>query len=82
MYHQYVTAYEIEYRGNRKGGKWTRVLGLLKGNTDTQTCVGHVIRPAVECRYIRFLPVAWREHIALRLEVYGVRPRDSFGRAE
>ena len=50
---------------------WTMMEGTFKANKDTSTAVGHILAPAIVCRYLRFTPVAWNQHIALRVEIYG-----------
>ncbi len=41
------------------------------GNTDQNTVVHHEINPPITARYIRFRPVSWYTHIAMRVELYG-----------
>ncbi|XP_078351521.1 polycystin family receptor for egg jelly-like isoform X1 [Oculina patagonica] len=41
------------------------------GNTDQNTVVYHEINPPITARYIRFRPVTWYAHIAMRVELYG-----------
>lgn len=41
------------------------------GNTDWATVVYHGLQPPIRARYIRFRPVAWNGHIAMRVEIYG-----------
>lgn len=50
---------------------WSMVEGTFKANKDTKTAVGHILAPSIRCRFIRFMPVAWNQHIAMRAEVYG-----------
>ena len=40
------------------------------GNTDRNTVVYHTLNPPIRARYIRFRPVAWKEWIAMRVELY------------
>lgn len=41
------------------------------GNTDWGTVVYHELQPPIRARYIRFRPVTWNGHIAMRVELYG-----------
>ncbi len=33
----------------------------------------HELNPPIRARYIRFRPVAWHNHISMRVELYGCR---------
>ncbi len=52
---------------------WVQRGGHLAGNTDAATAVGQVLGEGVECRYVRFHPTAWFEHVSMRVELYGER---------
>lgn len=44
---------------------------VFTGNTDTNTVVYHNLNPPIMTRYIRFRPLAWRDRISMRIELYG-----------
>lgn len=41
------------------------------GNADRNSVVYHALYPAVSARYIRFRPLAWHNHVSMRVEVFG-----------
>ena len=43
------------------------------GNKDNDTVVYHTLNPPITARYIRFRPVKWKDHISMRVELYGCR---------
>ena len=43
---------------------------IFQGNTDRNTVVEHQLNPVIETRYVRIIPVAWRDRISMRMELY------------
>ena len=41
------------------------------GNKDKNSVVYHDLNPPIIARYIRFLPVEWKDEISMRVELYG-----------
>ena len=41
------------------------------GNRDRDSAIYHTLGNAIRARYIRFRPIAWHNHISMRVEVYG-----------
>ncbi|XP_031573542.1 lactadherin-like, partial [Actinia tenebrosa] len=77
-HNQRVTSYYLSYGNDTV--LWTEYLegGVRKvftGNSDGETVVRHVLPTVMYVRFVRFNPVTWNEHIAMRVEVY------TYGRA-
>ena len=66
-------------RGLRRAHLISAVSALLffiqdfVGNTDEDTVVPHDLTPPVMARFIRFCPVAFNNHMSMRVEVYGCK---------
>mmetsp|Transcript_25439 Transcript_25439/g.73382 ORF Transcript_25439/g.73382 Transcript_25439/m.73382 type:complete len:557 (+) Transcript_25439:136-1806(+) len=73
---QWVTKYELQARLD-DGGTWTRI-GDLQGNADMTTEVAHDMHEVchscdgLQCRFLRFLPLACHRKPAMRISVYGL----------
>ncbi|XP_020032502.2 coagulation factor V [Castor canadensis] len=72
----YVTNYAIHY--SDQGVEWkpyrqksSMVDKIFEGNTDTKGQVKNFFKPPIISRFIRIIPKAWNQSIALRLELYG-----------
>ncbi|EKX32552.1 hypothetical protein GUITHDRAFT_121262 [Guillardia theta CCMP2712] len=72
IFEQWVTAYELMTK-ETESEEWKGREGLLGGNTDPHTPVGHKLSPPLVARFVRVCPRAWFEHVSLRLELYGTR---------
>lgn len=46
-------------------------LQVFEGNQDSDTVVYHTLIPPITAQFIRLLPLAWHNHMSLRMEVYG-----------
>ncbi|XP_078351549.1 uncharacterized protein LOC144636260 [Oculina patagonica] len=72
----WVTKYKLEYRRNMLATpQFYQEQGQnadkeFDGNTDRHTVVYHVLNPPITARQIRFHPVTWNGHIAMRVELY------------
>ncbi|XP_078351746.1 lactadherin-like isoform X1 [Oculina patagonica] len=75
-YPHWVFNYKLQYSNNGVNFQNYRERGQnedkeFAGNTDQDTVVYHVLNPPITARYIRFRPMAWYEHISMRVELYG-----------
>ncbi|EDO41037.1 predicted protein, partial [Nematostella vectensis] len=75
---QWVQGYKLEFSQDNihfesyEGGK------VLKGNSDRDSKVSHILEPAIIARYVRLRPQSWYGHISMRLELYGCRKGTGF----
>lgn len=46
-------------------------LQVFSANADRNSIVIHKLHNPIEARYVRFVPMTWHNHPAMRLEVYG-----------
>lgn len=73
---RWVTKYELSYRQNH-GHEWIVAGANFEGNQDMLTEVAHKLDgpdgKGIQCRYLRFLPLAFHGKPAMRIGVYGVR---------
>ncbi|PFX30179.1 Lactadherin [Stylophora pistillata] len=73
----WVTKYNLLYGNDGSTLQYYRERGQniteFSGNTDGTTVVSHDLIPPIAARYIRFQPLAWHWHIAMRVELYGCR---------
>ncbi|XP_078352588.1 uncharacterized protein LOC144637397 isoform X1 [Oculina patagonica] len=44
---------------------------VFTGNQDSDTVVYNKLSPPITARYVRLRPVAWNNHISMRMELYG-----------
>ena len=44
---------------------------VFAGNNDRDSIVRHYLNPPIRARYIRFQPIAWNEHISMRVGLNG-----------
>ncbi|XP_078374837.1 uncharacterized protein LOC144658301 [Oculina patagonica] len=77
-YSQWVTLYNLQYGDNGVDFQYYREHGqnvnkVFNGNADRDSVVYHGLSPPITARYIRFRPVAWHNHISMRVELYGCR---------
>ncbi|XP_078357060.1 uncharacterized protein LOC144641914 [Oculina patagonica] len=77
-YPQWVTKYKLQYSKDGMNFPYYKEQGKtadkdFTGNTDQDTVVYHELRPPIRARYIRFRPIAWHNHISMRVELYGCR---------
>ncbi|XP_078351548.1 uncharacterized protein LOC144636259 [Oculina patagonica] len=75
-YAHWVFNYTLQYSNNGVNFQNYREQGQnedkeFAGNTDQDTVVYHVLNPPITARYFRFRPMAWYEHISMRVELYG-----------
>ncbi|PFX33163.1 Neuropilin-2 [Stylophora pistillata] len=73
---QWVTKYRLQYSNDGVNfhyykEKEDNSFKLFDGNQDTDSIVYHKLARQITARYIRFIPVEWRNHISMRLEIYG-----------
>jgi len=71
---QWVTKYKLQYSTDGTNFQYYQEQGKDKefpGNTDRDTVVSHQLNPPVEARFVRFRPVTWKNHISMRVELYG-----------
>jgi len=67
-YEQRVTSYRVEVL---LSGSWVAMRNevgsfTFTGNTDRDTHVQHRFRNSVTTRYVKFFPLSWTSHIAMR----------------
>ena len=70
---QWVWKYEVSARVD-SGRTWFP-LGVFEGNRDMTTEVAHKLVEPVRCRYLRFRVLGFDRVPAMRVGVYGRRPR-------
>nr|XP_028687205.1 contactin-associated protein-like 4 isoform X2 [Macaca mulatta] len=76
----WVTSYILMFSDSGRNWKQYRredsISGFL-GNANADSVVQHRLRPPLEARYLRFLPVAWNpdSRIGMRVEAYGCAHR-------
>ncbi|XP_078352789.1 uncharacterized protein LOC144637600 [Oculina patagonica] len=73
---QFVTRYKLQYSNDTVNFQYYVEQGQttdkeFAGNSDRDTVVSHELNPPIRARYIRFVPVAWYDHISMRVELYG-----------
>ncbi|XP_074628765.1 discoidin, CUB and LCCL domain-containing protein 2-like isoform X2 [Acropora palmata] len=73
---QWITKYKLQYSNNGANfqyyqGEGQNTAKTFTGNTDRDSIVRHDLNPPIRARYIRFQPIAWRQHISMRVELYG-----------
>ncbi|XP_078371407.1 uncharacterized protein LOC144655059 [Oculina patagonica] len=71
----WVTRYKLAYRNTGESLQFYREHGKnedkeFDANTDRNTVVYYVLRPAIRARYIRFTVVTWSNTVAMRVELY------------
>jgi len=68
---EFVKSYSLQYSldgihfNDYQGGK------VFSANTDSNTAVRNDFLPAIRARYIRIVAKTWKNHIVLRIELYG-----------
>ncbi|XP_047550632.1 contactin-associated protein-like 3 [Lutra lutra] len=72
----WVTSYVLMFSdGGRNWKQYRREESVsgFPGNTNADSVVHHPLRPPLEARFLRFLPLAWspKGRIGMRIEVYG-----------
>ncbi|XP_029200554.2 uncharacterized protein LOC114965136 [Acropora millepora] len=73
---QWVTQYKVQYSNDglsftnytEKGQTTDKV---FVGNSNGNDFVFHELNPPIRARFIRFRPLAWNEHISMRVELFG-----------
>ncbi|EDO48094.1 predicted protein, partial [Nematostella vectensis] len=73
---QWVKRYTVSYSRDGRRFRQYRIRGrtrIFLGNSDRNTVVVRVLRPAMVARFIRIHPVAWYRHISLRFGLRGRR---------
>ncbi|XP_078354170.1 uncharacterized protein LOC144638790 isoform X2 [Oculina patagonica] len=73
---QWVTRYKLQYSNDKATFQFYIEQGQttdkeFTGNVDSDTVVSHELNPPIRARYIRFVPVNWKNHISMRVELYG-----------
>eukprot|EP00058_Branchiostoma_floridae_P006902 XP_002592390.1 hypothetical protein BRAFLDRAFT_67255 [Branchiostoma floridae] len=72
---QWVTSYKLQYSTDRLS--WTTYADsdgsemVFPGNVDRNTPVTNLLDNPVDARYVRFVVLSWRLHIAMRVEIVG-----------
>ncbi|XP_077495549.1 uncharacterized protein LOC144106577 isoform X2 [Amblyomma americanum] len=75
---QWVTSYLVQHSNNAH--RWSTIKDadgadlVFTGNFDASTPVTRVFPRAVSARYLRVVPVTWKNWIALQLEILGCEP--------
>ncbi|XP_070397542.1 SCO-spondin-like [Dermacentor albipictus] len=75
---QWVTSYTVQHSNNAH--RWSTIKDtngddvVFPGNFDASTAVTRVFPRPVSARYLRIVPVTWKNWIALQLEVLGCEP--------
>jgi len=54
---------------------------ILTGNSDQNTVVKHELSQPITARYIRLVPLSWKGHISMRMELYGCEKSSSSSNA-
>lgn len=67
-YNQWVTKYDVQHSYD---GVTFSNYGSLLGNTDRNTKIGHILKPAITARFIRIRPTSWYGHISMRFDIVG-----------
>ncbi|KAL9968117.1 hypothetical protein ACROYT_G026449 [Oculina patagonica] len=75
-YGQWVTKYKLQFSEDGVTFSYYREPGQnspkeFDGNQDSDTIVYHQLHPPINAHYIRLVPVAWHNHISMRMELYG-----------
>ena len=47
------------------------IFQVFVGNNDRDSIVRHYLNPPIRARYIRFQPIAWNQHISMRVGLNG-----------
>jgi len=73
---QWVTKYKLLYGNDGNSFQVFRQQGEIVdkefvGNSDSETVVKHPLNPPIKARYVRLIPTGWKNHISLRMELYG-----------
>ncbi|XP_031567848.1 neuropilin-2-like [Actinia tenebrosa] len=72
---QYVTKYQLKYKQTTSSPWMDYLEGKnvkeFAGNSDRDTVVTHALKEKIWAQFIRFAPLAWKDHITLRVEIYG-----------
>ncbi|XP_074628770.1 EGF-like repeat and discoidin I-like domain-containing protein 3 isoform X1 [Acropora palmata] len=76
IYNQWITKYKLQYSNNDVNFEYYQDEGqnttkVFTGNFDGDSIVRHNLNPPIRARYIRFQPIAWSDHISMRVELYG-----------
>jgi len=74
---EWVTSFEVLYATNASPSTFVS-RGTFTGNTDRNTTVTAAFA-AINARYIRLRPIAWRSVPAIRFEVYGTSVERALG---
>ncbi|CAH3029915.1 unnamed protein product, partial [Porites evermanni] len=75
-YPQWVTKYNLQVSNDGENFQYYKEQDqttnkVFTGNTDSNTVVSHNLNPSIMTRFIRFRPLAWRNRISMRVELYG-----------
>ncbi|XP_029207328.2 EGF-like repeat and discoidin I-like domain-containing protein 3 isoform X1 [Acropora millepora] len=75
-HNQWITQYKLQYSNNGVNFEYYQDKGQntakeFTGNTDRDSIVRHDLNPPIRARYIRFQPIAWKQHISMRVELFG-----------
>ncbi|XP_078357455.1 uncharacterized protein LOC144642352 isoform X3 [Oculina patagonica] len=73
---QWVTKYKLQYSNDGVNFQYYKEQGQsvakeFVANADRDTVVYHSLNLPITARYVRFLPLAWHNHISMRAELYG-----------
>ncbi|KAK3729870.1 hypothetical protein QZH41_016836 [Actinostola sp. cb2023] len=71
--HQWVKTYSIRHSDDDTTFIDYNRGEVLTGNADRNTIVKHNLKQ-FSARFVRVLPKSWKQHIAMRLELYGCNP--------
>lgn len=73
---QWVTSYKLSYSEDGSNWKFYKQNGadvIFRGNNDINTEVHNKLPHEIVARFVRFHPVTWRQHITMRVEIYGIK---------
>ncbi|XP_022807964.1 uncharacterized protein LOC111344965 [Stylophora pistillata] len=75
---QWVTKYKLQYSEDGISFQYYKEPGdteekEFQGKTNMDSVVFHEVNPFIKARVIRFRPTAWKDHISMRVEVYGCK---------
>ncbi|XP_015750296.1 PREDICTED: EGF-like repeat and discoidin I-like domain-containing protein 3 [Acropora digitifera] len=75
-HNQWVKSYKLQYSNNGVDFEYYKdarqnSAKVFTGNNDRDSIVRHYLNPPIRARYIRFQPIAWNEHISMRVGLNG-----------
>ena len=64
-----MTSYYVSF--SQIGTMWETISTPFEANNDQNTKKTNLLPDNIVARYIRLLPISWREHISMRFDVTG-----------